>query len=157
MKKFFVFILIMSLLFTACLQKNKNTMNVVFDNVEKLEIGSPVNLHGINIGEVIALDLFGDSVLVKINLKKGKHIPVCSKFSITSNPLIGIVSISIEPSAEKIFLKKEDTAKGSYITKGLLDSFFEDSINRQKAKEVIEKITTGIKELSESKKDSGGK
>jgi len=152
-KKEIIYAVLLSFLFIGCLPKNSNKLNVVFDNVEKLEKGSPVKLHGITIGEVVAMDLFKDSVLVAINLKKGKRIPVNSKFSILSS-LIGLTSINVEPAEAKIFLKHDDTAKGSYITKGLLDTFFEDSSNRQKAREAIEKIAAGLKELAEAKKDS---
>lgn len=43
------------------------------------------------------------------------------------------------------------------MKEGLLDSFFADSLNRQKAKEAIEKIVTGLKELEQSKRDSAKK
>ena len=139
---------------TACQQKKKDKLNVLFDNVEQLRKGSPVNMRGITIGEVASFDLFKDSVLVEININRGILVPANSKFLIVSKPLQGIASITIVPSLQKQWLKQTDTAKGSYITKGLLDTFFEDSLNRQKAREVIDQITTGLKELAEEKNDS---
>ncbi len=153
MRKLKFILLVTTLLFIACSQKNKNKLSVLFDNVSNLEKGADVKLHGITIGEVTNMELLGDSVLVDIKLNKEQKIPVGSKFSIL-NPLIGNASVIIEPSEQKVFLKTEDTVKGSYEAKGILDTFFADSLNRQKAREALNKITTGLKELAEAKKDS---
>ena len=142
-----------TLLFAACSHKNKNKLSILFDNVSNLGKGAEVKLHGITIGEVTNMELLGDSVLVDIKLNKEQKIPVGSKFSIL-NPLIGNALVVIEPSEQKTFLKQIDTAKGSYEAKGILDTFFADSLNRQKAREALYKITTGLKELAEAKKDS---
>ena len=153
--KGFVSILLFELIFlAACSQKNKNRLNILFDKVDNLQKGGDVKLHGITIGEVTAMDLLGDSVLVAIKLEKEQKIPIGSKFSIT-NPLIGSPSITIEPSGQKEFLTQTDTAKGCYETKGVLDTFFSDSLNRQKAKKVIDTINNRLKELIELKKESG--
>ena len=128
----------------------------MFDKVDNLEKGASVKLHGITIGEVTNMDLSGDGVLVDIKLDKEQKIPVGSKFSII-NALIGNSSIVVEPSGQKIFLKSSDTIKGNYETKGILDTFFSDSLNRQKAREALDKIITGLNELAQAKKDSAEK
>lgn len=150
---FSLLLFIGTLLFTACLQKNKNRLNVLFNNVDNLVKGSPVKLHGITIGEVINLDLLRDSELVEIKLNRGQKISIGSKFSIL-NQLIGNASIIVEPSEQKIFLKPIDTVKGSYETMGILDTFFADSLNKQKARQALDKIITGLRKLAEAKKDS---
>lgn len=154
MKKKLSVLIVVILFFTACLGNKKNKLNVLFNKVDSLEKGAPVKLHGITIGKVTDLELFKDSVLVEIKLDKGRKIPVGSKFKII-NSLIGGPSIIVEPSDQKVFLTLTDTAKGNYETKGLLDAFFTDSLNKQKARDAIEKITKGLKELSEIRKDTG--
>ena len=152
--KGFVSILLFVLIFlAACSQKNKNRLNILFDKVDNLQKGGDVKLRGITIGEVTAMDLLRDSVLVVIKLEREQKIPIDSKFSIL-NPLIGSPSIAIEPSEQEKFLKPTDTVRGSYEVKGILDTFFSDSLNRQKAKNVIDTISNRLKELIELKKES---
>jgi ABC-type transporter Mla subunit MlaD len=128
-------------------------LNIVFDRVDNLEKGATVKLHGLTIGEVTNLNLLRDSVIVEIKLNQQQKIPTGSTFLIV-NSLLGSASIIIEPSGQETFLKQIDTAKGSYETKTILDKFFSDSLNRQKAKDAIDKISVGLKKLNEEGKDS---
>jgi ABC-type transporter Mla subunit MlaD len=139
--------------FTACHRQKKTDLNILFDRVDNIAVGSEVRMHGFTIGEVNRLKMMGNGILVSISFKEKTDIPAGSKFSIYS-PLIGSSVIDIKPSTQSIFLTKRDTATGKYDTKGLLDDMFSDSTRKAKANKAVEKIAEGIKELIEAKKDT---
>jgi ABC-type transporter Mla subunit MlaD len=147
---------IVLLLFISCSKKRTYKLYVLFDKVDNLYEGAEVKMNGIQIGKVKQMELYGDSVLVDMSITRQYEIPAESNFKII-NSLIGGATVSIYRSDKKSILKSSDTVRGSYMKEGLLDSFFADSLNRQKAKEAIEKIVTGLKELEQSKRDSAKK
>ena len=151
LRYFISFILTLTLF--ACSHDNKNKVTVLFDRVDNIEKGSKVYLKGFPVGEVIHLELFGDSVLVDIKLADSVNIPVDSKFII--NPaLIGNSTISIEPSDNKTFLTNKDTINGSYVEQKLLDRVMSDSVQKQKIQQSLDKIGQGLKELVETYRDT---
>jgi ABC-type transporter Mla subunit MlaD len=137
----------------ACSPNDKRKVTVLFNRVDNVKTGDNVYLKGLSIGEVTHLELFGDSVLVDIKLADTIKIPFNSKFIIQPS-LIGSSNITIEPSDKTVFLTNKDTARGSYLQKGLLDNMVSDSTKREKIQQSLDKIGQGIKELVEASKDT---
>jgi ABC-type transporter Mla subunit MlaD len=140
------------LLLASCTHRNKNKLSILFDHVDNLEIGSKVNMKGIVIGEVTAIEFFRDSVLVDIYYT-GVKIPVDSKFIINS-PLVSAAYLAIEPSNNITFLASKDTVNGYYLKKGLLDDMVSDSTKKENIQKSLDKIGEGIKELIKASRDT---
>jgi len=90
-------------------------VNVLFDYVSGLEVGSPVRVSGVRVGEVKKIEILYDtvpkvSVKLKIHpdVKIGKH----SRITIKTLGIIGEKYIEISPSNEKEFISKGETVEG---------------------------------------------
>lgn len=153
MKRYLIKTLLLLVFFTSCSNKKRTDLNIIFDRVDNVVVGTELRMHGYTIGEVTSLKLLDRGVLVGVRVNQKIKIPIGSEFTITSS-LIGASTINVEPSATDIFLTQKDTANGIYQTKGLLDDLVSDSLARNKMKQALNKINAGIKEFIEARRDS---
>lgn len=153
MKKELITAFFLQIFLISCIKKKNADLNVVFDRVDNIVVGSEVKMNGYTVGKVNGLKLLNNGVLVGIKLTEKIHISSGSEFFISS-PLVGASSVNIKPSSTKSYLSNKDTVPGKFEEKGLLDSFISDSANRKKIQDALTKIAEGIKELLEARKDS---
>ncbi|MGB9677083.1 MAG: MlaD family protein [Candidatus Ratteibacteria bacterium] len=124
-------------------------IGVLFDYVGGLEIGSPVRVSGVRVGEVKKIEIIYEEVpkvLVKLKItpttKIGKH----SRFTIKTLGIIGEKYIEIKPSNEKEFIKKGEIVLG------------ENPLSVDKIANMGEEIATNLnKILSDVSKITGDK
>jgi len=90
-------------------------INVLFDYVSGLEVGSPVRVSGVRVGEVKKIEILYDTipkVSVKLrihpDIKIGRH----SKITIKTLGIIGEKYIEITPSNEKEFIGNGEIVEG---------------------------------------------
>ncbi|MCM8784836.1 MAG: MlaD family protein [Candidatus Omnitrophica bacterium] len=90
-------------------------VGVLFDYVSGLEIGNPVRVSGVRVGEVKKIEILYEEkpkVLVKLKINPTVKIGKNSKFTIKTLGIIGEKYIEIFPSKEKEFLKKGEIVEG---------------------------------------------
>lgn len=90
-------------------------INVLFDYVSGLEVGSPVRVSGVRVGEVKKIDIIYDTVpkvSVKLKILPGVKIGRHSKFTIRTLGIIGEKYIEITPTNEREFLSKGEIVEG---------------------------------------------
>ena len=131
--------------------RQKNQVNVLFDNVEGLEEGSDVYYNGLVVGNVSKLSLDDEGVLANIYLQDSLRIPVGSNFIINPS-ILGSAHITIEPSVAKEYLTIEDTALGRLQKEHIYDDWTLDTTKQKKIRESFQKIGDGIKGLIEASK-----
>ena len=144
-----LFILILAALIFSC-GHQKNRLTILFDRVDNTEVGSPVKVKGVTIGEVTRLKLVDEGVLVSIRFNKKRNIPKDSKFSIET-PLIGLGTVIIEPGTQKEFLTSRDTVVGIY---NAAKAFALDSALQEKIKEDAKDLIKDLRDAFQTKKDS---
>jgi phospholipid/cholesterol/gamma-HCH transport system substrate-binding protein len=73
-------------------------VDAVFDQAgQGLQFGSDVKLHGIDVGRVKNVRLADGQAVVRMNIKKGQHIPVASTATIRPKTLFGEKFVDIDP------------------------------------------------------------
>lgn len=150
MKKLLWFLSV-TLLPCSCSSK-KQTINLLVDRVDNLSVGASVTMKGVRIGYVDHLSLQNDSVLVEMKINRNISIPVTSVVLVQAS-LMGISSVVIQP-AENLAAVQKDTLRGSYQERSIMNEFISDTITAKKAKESVQKIVEGIRELSALANDS---
>lgn len=145
-------VILLAMTFAGCFSK-QNKYKVLFDRADGLQEGSNVLNKGVIIGNVTNIDLFGNNVLVDIQLNENKKIPEQSTFLLKEN-LLGSSYVDIEYSDKINYLSFKDTAIGKYQKQVIMDNLFSDTTKRKKIEKSLEKIVTGIGELIENAKDS---
>jgi phospholipid/cholesterol/gamma-HCH transport system substrate-binding protein len=98
----------------SSLFNHNKKLYAVFNNVEGMEVSNAVQIDGLQIGSVSAInesdkDLKG-GIVVTIELKKDVHIPVNS-VGVISSGLISASSIIIKKGDSTVFLKDGDTLR----------------------------------------------
>jgi len=124
-------------------------ISVLFDYVSGLEIGSPVRVSGVRVGEVKKIEIIYEEspkVLVKLKINPIVKIGKNSRFTIKTLGIIGEKYIEIYPSNEKEFIKKGETIIG------------ENPLSVDKIANMGEEIATNLnKILSDVSKITGDK
>lgn len=90
-------------------------INVIFDYVSGLEIGSPVRVSGVRIGEVKKIEILYENipkVLVKLKINPNVKIAKGSRITIKTLGIIGEKYIEITPSNKKEFIEKGEIVEG---------------------------------------------
>ncbi len=90
-------------------------IGVLFDYIGGLEIGSPVRVSGVRVGEVKKIDIIYDvvpKVLVKLKINHGVKIGKHSRITVRTLGIIGERYIEITPSSEKEFIEKGEIVEG---------------------------------------------
>ena len=82
-----------------------------FDNISGLEVGAPVEIAGVPVGEVIKVELNGTLALVTLNIKKGVEIRSDDIAVVRTKGIIGERYMKIVTGASTDFVKA-----GSRIT-----------------------------------------
>ena len=141
------FILLALTLMYGCGHTNRR-LNILFDNVDGLSIGSEVKCKGLKIGEVVSLEIINRKVLAGIVLTKKTQIPSDSKFFIQSS-VLGSTSIEVELSNKSVLLTSKDTVQGTFSRRAILDDLISDSTKKKEIKKSLEKITSGVAEIVE--------
>ena len=147
-----LFVLLLTFAFVGCFSE-KNKYTISFDRVDGLQAGSNVLNRGLNIGKVTHIDLFGNRILVEIELSGKTKIPEQSIFLIREN-LLGSSYVDIEYSDSNKFLTSKDTILGKYQKQAFMDTIISDTTKRKKIEKSLEKIANGIGELIETAKDT---
>jgi ABC-type transporter Mla subunit MlaD len=147
-----LFGLLLTMTFVGCFSE-QNKYTISFDRVDGLQEGSSVLNRGLTIGKVTHIDLFGNRILVDIELNTKTKIPEQSTFLVREN-LLGSSYIDIEYSDKMNFLSSKDTILGKYQKRAIMDNIISDTTKRKKIEKSLEKIASGIGELIETAKDS---
>jgi ABC-type transporter Mla subunit MlaD len=147
-----LFGLLLTMTFVGCFS-NKDKYTISFDRVDGLQVGSTVLNRGLNIGKVTHIDLFGNRILVDIELNDRTKIPEQSIFLVREN-LLGSSYVDIEYSDRIKLLNSKDTILGMYQKQAIMDNIISDTTKRKKIENSLEKIANGIGELIETTKDS---
>ncbi len=96
----------------------------LYDQTEGLNVGSPVTLKGIRIGQIKKIeftDKYATKLLVVINIEKNFKIPLGSVAEIYNADIIGTKELRIISSSSRKFHNPGDTLIGR-IEKGLMDN-----------------------------------
>ena len=90
-------------------------ISVSFDYVAGLEIGSPVRVSGVRVGEVKIIEIIYNTapkVFVRMKIRQDVKIPKYSRITIQTLGIIGEKYIEIAPSKEKESLLPGETIQG---------------------------------------------
>ena len=95
--------------------KSNYTFNVLFDNIQGLNVGDQVDMLGKKIGKVSHSRIIGQKIAVELSIDNSFSfsIPVDSKIEVKSEGLIGSKFISISPGLNtKEFILPGETVEG---------------------------------------------
>ncbi|MCS7180155.1 MAG: MlaD family protein, partial [bacterium] len=124
-------------------------IGVLFDFVSGLEIGSPVRVSGVRVGEVKKIEIIYQEtpkVFVKLKIHPTVRIGRNSRFTIRTLGLIGEKYIEIVPSKGEDFIKRGEIVEG------------ENPLSVEKIANMGEEIATNLnKVLSDISKITGDK
>jgi len=125
-------------------------IGVTFDYIGGLDIGAPVRLSGVRVGEVRSIKILSEpmpKVLVKLRLKRDVRIAKNSRITIRTIGIIGEKYVEILPSMEKEYISKGEIIEGvnplsfeKFVTIGQDTIFNLNSILTD-----IKKITSDVK------------
>ncbi len=90
-------------------------IGVTFDYIGGLDIGAPVRLSGVRVGEVRSIKILSQpkpKVLVKLRLKRDVKIAKNSRITIRTLGIIGEKYVEILPSTEKEYISKGEIVEG---------------------------------------------
>lgn len=90
-------------------------ISAAFDYVSGLEVGSPVRVSGVRIGEVKGIEILydaGPKVLVKMRIRQDVKIAKYSRLTIQTLGIIGEKYIEIAPSRHKEYVQPGDIIVG---------------------------------------------
>lgn len=90
-------------------------IGVTFDYVGGLDLGAPVRLSGVRVGEVKNIKILSDvvpKVLITLRLKRNVKIGKGSKITIRTLGIIGEKYVEIIPSSKKEYIKKGEIVEG---------------------------------------------
>ena len=97
------------------IRKSNYTFNVLFDNIQGLNVGDQVDMLGKKIGKVSHSRIIGQKIAVELSIDNSFSfsIPVDSKIEVKSEGLIGSKFISISPGLNtKEFILPGETVEG---------------------------------------------
>ncbi len=97
------------------IRKSNYTFNVLFDNIQGLNVGDQVDMLGKKIGKVSHSRIIGQKIAVELSIDNtfSFRIPVDSKIEVKSEGLIGSKFISISPGLNtKEFILPSETVEG---------------------------------------------
>ena len=97
------------------IRKSNYTFNVLFDNIQGLNVGDQVDMLGKKIGKVSHSRIIGQKIAVELSIDNSFSfsIPVDSKIEVKSEGLIGSKFISITPGLNtKEFILPDETVEG---------------------------------------------
>lgn len=122
MRQVLVFLLVFQIIISC--QNGSTSLNLVFENVEGLEIGSKVKCNGVNVGEVSRLKLLQTGeVVVTIEVDSDVKIPTNSLFFIDDSGLIGYKTVKVKLSDSPNFYIANDTIVGKSIARPQKNEF----------------------------------
>ena len=90
-------------------------IGVTFDYIGGLDIGAPVRLSGVRVGEVRSIEILPEpmpKVLIKLRLKRDVKIGKNSRITIRTLGIIGEKYVEILPSSEKEYISKGEIVEG---------------------------------------------
>jgi len=90
-------------------------IGVTFDYIGGLDIGAPVRLSGVRVGEVRSIEILSEpkpKVLIKLRLKRDVKIGKNSRITIRTLGIIGEKYVEILPSSEKEYISKGEIVEG---------------------------------------------
>ena len=90
-------------------------IGVTFDYIGGLDIGAPVRLSGVRVGEVRSIKILPEpmpKVLIKLRLKRDVKIGKNSRITIRTLGIIGEKYVEILPSSEKEYISKGEIVEG---------------------------------------------
>lgn len=106
----------------ASVFSGENKYYVFYDNVQGLQQSSQVQVKGMSIGRVSAIELNDDNkVRVTIAIPKSREIPRGSIATLTSTDLLGTKAIALNMSANKEIAEDKETLPSS-IEGGIIDA-----------------------------------
>ncbi|MGC8977212.1 MAG: MlaD family protein [Candidatus Ratteibacteria bacterium] len=116
----FVLLGILAIIFFIFTQTKTGKMrgyeiNVLFDYVSGLEVGSPVRVSGVRVGEVKKIEILYENipkVMVKLKINPGVKIAKGSRITIKTLGIIGEKYVEITPSNKKEFIEKGEIVEG---------------------------------------------
>jgi phospholipid/cholesterol/gamma-HCH transport system substrate-binding protein len=123
-----------------------NTYYAVYNDIEGLEEGSPVNLSGYKIGVVETIRFhkdYQDKIVIKFSLGKKFNFPKGSKALIYSASLIGDIAVKLELAQSDIFYADGDTVPGE-LEKSMISSLSDELMP---VKNKIEQLVESIDEI----------
>ena len=97
------------------IRKSNYTFNVLFDNIQGLNVGDQVDMLGKKIGKVSNSRIIGQKIAVELSIDNSFSfsIPVDSKIEVKSEGLIGSKFVSISPGLNtKEFILPGETVEG---------------------------------------------
>ena len=100
----------------------ENEYYTYYDNVQGLHPSSPVQIKGLTVGRVSAIDLNGSGrVKVTLAINKSTEIPEGSIAALTATDLLGTKAIALKLSTSADIVQDEDTL-ASDVEGGIIDA-----------------------------------
>jgi phospholipid/cholesterol/gamma-HCH transport system substrate-binding protein len=93
-------------------QRDAYMLSAEFDNIGDLKVRAPVNIAGVTIGRVKAIELDHENFRARVTvlITEGKHdLPIDTAASILTQGLLGANYISLSPGFSEEFLQPNDT------------------------------------------------
>jgi phospholipid/cholesterol/gamma-HCH transport system substrate-binding protein len=117
------------------LQRAAETYAVLakFDDIGGLKVGAPVNMAGVRIGRVSAIELDSSDYKAAVTLsidKSYSHIPDDSDAGIQTSGLLGANYIGITPGGSEVFLQAGSQlqfTQSAMVLENLINKFFANS------------------------------
>jgi phospholipid/cholesterol/gamma-HCH transport system substrate-binding protein len=114
------------------LQRAAETYAVLakFDDIGGLKVGAPVNMAGVRIGRVSAIELDSSDYKAAVTLsidKSYSHIPDDSDAGIQTSGLLGANYIAITPGGSEVFLQAGSQlqfTQSAMVLENLINKFF---------------------------------
>ncbi|HCR86453.1 MAG TPA: outer membrane lipid asymmetry maintenance protein MlaD [Alphaproteobacteria bacterium] len=148
-----IFIAIYFILFAMNNTGTKNnygySLNITFDRVDGLAVGSDVKISGLKVGTVTEASIDAKTYLAKIiiNIRDDVKIPADSTAEIISSGLLGDKYIALVPGGDDEYLKNGDKisfSQSSISIESLISKFMFSSDNKEKKSEKDELETDDI-------------
>lgn len=148
-------------------EKNRNYYQVkaIFGDVNSLEVGTPVILNGVKVGDVKDIYIENDKVAVILNIKKEIKIRKGARIAIMLKGLIGDLTVGIyNPKSGGIYIKDGDEILGiepvsvnSLIEKGYDIMKMSDKLTETLEKIQVDQSVQDTKEIIKNIKDASEK
>lgn len=129
---------------------NNKMYYVKYENVEQLEVASPVLVNGYNVGKVTKIKIDPDDyskVIVGIDIKGEINVPVGTKATIISLGLVGGKAIILEIDRD---CKGEDCAHSGAYLKGGMRGMLSSMLPPSDIDAYMERLQSGIKGIKDS-------
>lgn len=136
--------------------ENNKEYYIRYDNIDQLEVASPVYIHGYNVGSVTKIKIDPENfnkVLVTIDIKGSIKIPKDTKAIIVSLGLVSGKGIVLDVTHD---CKDDDCAQSKEFLQGETRGMLGSMVPETELDVYLEKIKSGFEGMVDSVSGSGG-